>query len=126
VSENLGKVTIAPNVLVTIVHKTVGTVPGVVRLCENMPGAKRLLGLKTVGHGVEVGLVDDQVAVNVYLVARRDVDLLQMGRQLQQAITRAIQEIVGKKVHHVDIHIEDVESLPPTEGAPGVSIPAQG
>jgi uncharacterized alkaline shock family protein YloU len=108
VDEHLGKVTIAPNVLVTIVQKTADSVPGVAQLCANVPGVKRLLGLHTVGRGVEVDVVDEQVMVDVYLVARRDVDLLQMGRQLQHEITRAIQDIVGMAVREVNVHIEDV------------------
>ena len=60
------------------------------------------------GQGVEVEVADDQVAVDVYLVARRDVDLLQMGRQLQSDVTRAIEDIVGMDVREVNVHIEDV------------------
>jgi uncharacterized alkaline shock family protein YloU len=108
VEEQLGKVTIAPNVLVTIVQKTADSVPGVAKLCENIPGVKRLLGLNTVGQGVEVNVVDDQVSVDIYLMAKRDVDLLQMGRQLQHQVTRAIHDIVGMEVREVNIHIEDV------------------
>lgn len=108
--QDLGKVTIAPNVLVTIVHKTAETVPGVVRLSENVPGVKRFLGLATVGQGVELDIVDDQVTVDVYLVAKRNVELLAMGRQLQRKVTRAIEDIVGKQVCEVNVHIDDVET----------------
>ena len=108
--QDLGKVTIAPNVLVTIVHKTAETVPGVARLSENVPGVKRLLGLPTVGQGVELDIVDDEVAVDVYVVAKRNVGLLAMGRELQRKVTRAIQDIVGKDVGEVNIHIDDVET----------------
>ena len=106
--ENLGKVTIAPNVLVTIVQKTTASEPGVAQLYDSIPGVKRLLGLHTVGRGVEVTVTDNQVAVDVYLIARRAVDLLQMGRSLQKEITRAIQDIVGMEVREVNIHIEDI------------------
>jgi uncharacterized alkaline shock family protein YloU len=42
------------------------------------------------------------------MIARRDVDLLQMGRSLQNQIIRAIQDIVGMEVLEVNIHIEDI------------------
>lgn len=113
--QHLGKVTIAPNVLVTIVQKTAGSVPGVAALYETVPSMKRLLGFQTVGQGVEVRVVDDQVAVDVYLVAERGVDLLQMGRDLQSEITRAIEDIVGKAVREVNVHIEDVVLEPAAE-----------
>ena len=106
--QNLGKVTIAPNVLVTIVQKTSLSEPGVAKLCDNVPGVKRLLGIHTASQGVAVSVADNQVTVNVHLMARRGVDLLQLGRNLQNQITRAMQDIVGMKVCEVNIHIEDI------------------
>jgi uncharacterized alkaline shock family protein YloU len=117
VSENIGKVTIAPNVLVTIVQKAATSEPGVAQLCDNVPGVKRFLGLHTSGRGVDVEVSDNCVTVNVYLVARRGVALLQLGRQLQAGIARAIEDIVGMDVSEVNIHIEDVA----TELSPGES-----
>jgi uncharacterized alkaline shock family protein YloU len=115
VQQSLGRVTIAPNVLVTIVQKTAASVAGVAQLYEATPNVRRLLGFHTVGRGVVVRVVDDQVAVDVYLIARRGVDLLQMGRQLQHDVTRAIQDIVGKPVREVNVHVEDVAMEPPAE-----------
>ena len=106
--EKLGKVTIASNVLVTIVQKTALSVPGVARLSENVPGVQRLLGLHTTAEGVQVSISDAQVAVDVYLVGRRGFDLFQMGRSLQRDVTRAIQDIVGMKVREVNVHVEDI------------------
>jgi uncharacterized alkaline shock family protein YloU len=108
VEKSMGKVTIAPNVLVTIVQKTADSVPGVDQLCTNLPGVKRWLGLHSVGQGVEVRIADDRVDVDVYLVAKRNVELLQMGRHLQLEVTRAIQDIVGMQVSEVNVHIEDI------------------
>jgi len=108
VEKSMGKVTIAPNVLVTIVQKTADSVPGVDQLCTNLPGVKRWLGLHSVGQGVEVRVADDRVDVDVYLVAKRNVELLQMGRHLQREVTRAIQDIVGMQVSEVNVHIEDI------------------
>jgi uncharacterized alkaline shock family protein YloU len=116
VEERLGKVTIAPNVLVTIVQKTAEATPGVAWLDPKVPGVKRWLGLHTVGQGVEVAIADDQVVVDVYLVARRGVDLLQMGRQLQGEVTRAIHDIVCMEVREVNVHIEDVATELPQGG----------
>jgi uncharacterized alkaline shock family protein YloU len=115
VDKNLGKVTIAPNVLVTIVQKMANSVPGVAHLCENVPGVKRLLGLSTVGRGVQVNVVDDQVLVDVYLVAKRGVDLLQMGRQLQRQVAHDIENIVGMNVREINVHVEDIETELPLD-----------
>lgn len=106
--QNLGKVTIAPNVLVTIVQKTSMAEPGVAQLCDNVPGVKRLLGIHTVSRGVGLSVADNLVTVNVHLIARRGVDLLQMGRNLQSQISRAMRDIVGMEVREVNIHIDDI------------------
>jgi uncharacterized alkaline shock family protein YloU len=82
-----------------------------------VPGVKRWLGLHTVGRGVEIAVEDDRVTADVYLVARRGFDLLQMGRKLQKEITRAIHDIVGMDVREVNIHIEDIATeLSPDAG----------
>jgi uncharacterized alkaline shock family protein YloU len=112
VEEDLGKVTIAPGVLVTIVQKAAVSVPGVVRLSPNIPGVGRFLGLHTVGQGVRVQIIGQVVAIDVYLVAARGTDLYQMGRQLQRQITRAIHDIVGMDVREVNVHIEGIEASP--------------
>jgi uncharacterized alkaline shock family protein YloU len=108
VDEKLGKVAIAPNVLVTIVQKTALSVPGVARLSENVPGVQRLLGLHTTAEGVQVSITDSQVTVDVYLVGRRGFDLLEMGHCLQKDVTRAIEDIVGMQVREVNVHVEDI------------------
>lgn len=111
----LGKITIAPDVLITIVQKTAVSEPGVAQLCDNVPGVKRWLGLHTAGRGVEVSVSGNEVIVDLYLIARRDVDLLQMGRNLQSRIAQAIQDMVGMDVREANIHIDDVA----TELSPG-------
>jgi uncharacterized alkaline shock family protein YloU len=108
VDNTLGKVTIAPNVLITIVQKTAASEPGVAQLCDNVPGVKRWLGLHTAGRGVEVTVADNEVTVDLYVIARRDVDLLQMGRNLQSRIVQAIHNMVGMEVREANIHIDDV------------------
>ena len=113
--EDLGKVTIAPGVLVTIVQKTAASMPGVVRLSPKVPGVGRLLGQQTAGKGVQVQVVGNQATVDVYLVAARGADLYQMGRQLQHQITRAIHDIVGMNVGEVNVHIEDIEVSAPQQ-----------
>jgi uncharacterized alkaline shock family protein YloU len=118
VEQKLGKVTIAPDVLVTIVQKTANSVEGVARLSENVPGVQRFLGLHTTAEGVRVVIADNQVKADVYLVARRGFDLLQVGRSLQQKIARAIEDIVGMGVAEVNVHIEDIATELSPESRP--------
>jgi uncharacterized alkaline shock family protein YloU len=102
---SLGKITIAPEVLVTTARLTALAVPGVSRLVSP-PGMGRLLP----SDGVKVETVDGKVYVKVYVVTDPDVNMLAVGRKIREEITRALQEMVGVEVQAVDVHIEDVAS----------------
>ncbi len=114
-----GTVTIDPNVLETIARLTAQKVPGVLRLAEKNE-VEKLLGLGDKSIQVEVR-DDGAVAVEVHIIAAPNLSLLHLGRDVQQAVTRAIQQIVGMQVLEVNVYIEDVdfsveESDTPAEG----------
>jgi uncharacterized alkaline shock family protein YloU len=102
---NLGKITIAPEVLATTARLTALAVPGVARLISPS-GVGRLLP----NEGIRVKTVDDKVYVKVYVMIEPGVNMLTVGRKIRAEITRALQEMVGVEVHAVDVHIEDVIS----------------
>jgi uncharacterized alkaline shock family protein YloU len=108
--KKLGRIIVAPGVLVTIARLTALATPGVVRMSQNwVEGMGRLLKQKAGDHGVEIVVEDQSVTADLYIVAQHDVNLLEMSRQLQANVTRAIQEIVGLTVWAVNVHIQDVE-----------------
>lgn len=108
--KRLGRIIIAPEVLVTIARLTALATPGVVRMGGNwMEGVTRLLGHKVGEDGVEIAVEDQTVTVELYIVAQHEVNLLELGRKLQANVTRAIEEIVGLRVQAVNVHIQDVE-----------------
>ena len=114
-----GTVTIDPNVLETIARLTAQKVPGVLRLADKNE-VEKLLGLGDKSIQVEVR-DDGAVAVEVHIIAAPNLSLLHLGRDVQQAVTRAIQQIVGMQVLEVNVYIEDVdfsveESDAPAEG----------
>jgi uncharacterized alkaline shock family protein YloU len=117
--ENLGTVTIAPGVLVTIARLTTLAVPGVTRMGQApTPGANRLLRRETVEDGVRILVDDGTVSVGLYLIVERNVNMRQLGQQVQTDVTRAIQDMVGMSVREVNVHIQNVEMLPAEETPP--------
>jgi len=104
-----GRITIAPEVLETVARLTALAVPGVVRL-TTPPGVQRLLGQ----DGVKVEVAQDRVFVDVYVVTRAEVNMLNIGHQIQTEVTRAIQDIVGMEVDSVNVHVEDVAHSAPS------------
>ncbi len=103
----IGTITVAPEVLETIVRLTALAVPGVARLVP-APGVSRLLRQ----NGVEIQIHGNTVRVEVHVVAEPDVSLLRVSRQIQAEVTRAIQDLVGMDVEAVDVCIEDVAVRP--------------
>ena len=101
----LGTVIISPAVLSMIARLTTLTVPGVARMSSS--GVRRLFGPRGC-DGVKLQVVDETVVLDLYVVAAADVNMLQLSREIQGKVTRAIHEIVGMPVREVNVHIVDV------------------
>ena len=87
--EYLGKVTIAPRVLVTIVRKTAASVPGVAKLCENVPGVRRLLGIHSAGEGVAGRVIGNSSDLVSSKLGKRCLDApekLQIAAQVENGV----------------------------------------
>jgi uncharacterized alkaline shock family protein YloU len=98
-----GRITIAPEVLETTARLTTLAVPGVARLISP-PGVSRLLR----HDGVEIEVTGNRVYVRLYVVTEPQANMLNVGRQIQAEVTRAIRDMVGMEVASVDVYIEDV------------------
>ena len=81
-------------------------VAGVVQLGPrgSKRGALRVLR----GSGVEVTFAESRVTVDLSLVVEPDIDISDLGYRLQQAVKRAVEEIVGMPVAAVNILVDDV------------------
>jgi uncharacterized alkaline shock family protein YloU len=108
--EKLGRVTIAPEVLVTIARLTTLSMPGVIRMSTDWMGnVNRLLGRMSSGGGVRIEVEDEAVTVDLYVIVESGVNMYNLGQAIQAEVTRAINDMVGVAVRAVNIHIQDVE-----------------
>ena len=113
--EKLGKVIIAPSVLVTIARLTTLSTPGVVRMSSGWTDSMgRLLRRKGPGDGVKIEVEDNTVSVDLYIVVEQEVNMLELSQEIQAEVSRAIHDMVGMEVKEVNVHIQDVE-IPPNE-----------
>ena len=103
-----GKTTDSPDVLISISKLSALGVPGVSRMAPISGGVNRLFR-KGANEGVRIEVEEDTVFADIYLVLKQDVNIREVSRNVQQQVTRAIQEMVGMDVGHVDIHIEDID-----------------
>jgi uncharacterized alkaline shock family protein YloU len=103
-----GKTTVSPDVLISIARLSALGVAGVSRMAPISGGVNRLFR-KGANEGVRIEVEEDTVFADIYLVLKQDVNIREVSRNVQQQVTRAIQEMVGMDVGHVDIHIEDID-----------------
>lgn len=103
-----GKITIAPQVLITIVRQTTLEQRGVHRLAAVPPKVRGLLSGGVSEEGIFIAVTDNGVQAEVHIVADSQANMLKLGSTLQTEITRAIEEMVGMAVSAIDVYIDDV------------------
>jgi uncharacterized alkaline shock family protein YloU len=102
-----GKTTLTPDVLLTIARMAALEVEGVKRMAPVKGGVNSLFGRGN--EGVRMVVEDSNVLVDLYLVLDSDINIREVSRTVQQTVARAIAEMTGLEVGHVNIHIEDIE-----------------
>lgn len=103
-----GITTIAPDVLLSIARLTALKVDGVSRMSVVPGGVERLWDRSHIEDGVRINIEDKIVHADVYVVMDKNVNIREVSRNVQQAIARAIEEMVGMEAGHINIHIEDI------------------
>jgi uncharacterized alkaline shock family protein YloU len=103
-----GKTTVAPDVLVTIARLSALSVPGVSRMAQVTGGVNRLFKRGT-NDGVRIEVEDNTIVASLYLILKKDVNIREVSRNVQEQVARALQEMVGMDVGDVEIHIEDID-----------------
>jgi uncharacterized alkaline shock family protein YloU len=102
-----GKVTIAPDVLVTIARLSTLGVSGVARMAP-VPVAVDRLFQRHPADGVRIEIKQQSVLVDLYVVVAQDATVRDVSRNVQAAVARAIKDMVGMNVRAVNVHVEDV------------------
>ncbi len=103
-----GKTTVAPEVLTTVARMAALSVPGVSRMAA-VPGGVNRIFQRGASEGVRININQDVVTADLYLVVKGDLNLREVGREVQQQVARAIQEMIGMDVGRIDVHVEDIE-----------------
>jgi uncharacterized alkaline shock family protein YloU len=105
-----GKTTLTPDVLLTIARMAALEVEGVKHMAPVRGGVNSLFGKGN--EGVRMVVEDSNVLVDLFLVLESDINIREVSRTVQQTVARAIAEMTGLEVGHVNIHIEDIDYEP--------------
>lgn len=106
--EELGSVRIARRVLRTVVEQAALGVRGVTRMAGLRNEWPHLLGRPLPQHGVSLTIRDNTVAVDVYLIVQPGASIVDVGTEVQEAVTTAVEHILGMGVGEVNVYIQDV------------------
>ncbi|KAF0112537.1 MAG: hypothetical protein C0417_00015 [Chlorobiaceae bacterium] len=104
----IGKTTISPEVLVSIVLLATMSVEGVSRLTPG-PRDMNTLFKKGLTEGVGITVEDNVVYTDIYVVLKKDVKVRDVCRQVQSQVSRSISEMVGMEIGRVNVHVEDID-----------------
>lgn len=108
VTEPLGVVRVARQVLITIVVNAALQIPGVVRIAQNNDQRTRLIGREIPRHGVVLIIKDNMVSTDLYIVVASGINIVETGTAIQEEVASAIEEMVGMQVREVNVYIQDV------------------
>jgi len=107
--EDKDKVVVAPGVLIASAVYSATQVDGVARMGDVPVDMVRLLRGNVMSDGIVLEIDDNRhVNLELYIVVQPDVNMLEIGKKVQQAVARSIQEVVGMEVASVNVHIENV------------------
>ncbi len=101
-----GKTTLTPDVLLTIARMAALGVDGVTSMAPVKGGMDSLF--RKGNEGVRMSITDNVVMVDLFLILSSDVNIREVSQTVQQTVARAISEMTGLEVGHVNIHIEDI------------------
>src|SRR6478672_6080376 len=108
VTEPLGVVRVARQVLITIVVNATLLIPGVVRMAQNNDQWSRLLGRDLPRNGVVLTIKDNMVSTDLYIVVASGINIVETGTAVQEEVASAIEEMIGMQVREVNVYIQDV------------------
>ena len=102
-----GKTTLTPDVLVIIARMAALDVEGVKSMAMVKGGVNSLL--RRGQEGVRMAFEGSIVLIDLYLVLKSGSNIREVGRMVQQRVARAITEMTGLEVGHVNVHIENID-----------------
>lgn len=106
--ESIGRIEVAPDVLVTIAHFAALRVEGVAKMASVPADVARLFRREARHNGVHLVFSDNKIKFDIYVIMDPHVNIVETSQRLQSAIVEAVDTMIGIPVEAVNIHVEDV------------------
>lgn len=92
------------SVIVEVARLAALEIPEVLRVARRGPPWRAALA----GPPVMVRVAPDGVTVKLRIIARPGADLAATGRNVREAVTRAVERLLGLEVHEVSVLVDGV------------------
>lgn len=102
----LGTVRIAHRALRTMIEQAALRTPGVAAIARTPRSLA--LGKPIPWQGIGLSARDQQVAIDLYLLAQRGANLAEVGVRAQEAVASAVESLLGLHVRTINVYIQDV------------------
>lgn len=108
ITEDLGIITIAEDVIASIAAATVSEVEGLGEMKSSM--AEDIVGIfGSKRKGVEIELREDGVSIALKVAIKYGHSIYQVSKNIQQKVKDEVGKITGLAVNKVDIHVERLQ-----------------
>ncbi len=116
--QRLGKIEISPTAIASIASQAVLECYGVV----GMTSRTLRNGLADILHpaeshrrGVEVKLVEDQVAIDLYVIIEYGVRVSEVAQNIMECVRFNLEKTLGVPIAEVNVHVQGLRISPPSE-----------
>lgn len=107
--DSLGRIEVAPEVLMTIAYLTASRVPGVHKMSPVPLERGKRSRRSSRAEGIALQIKEnEQLVFDIYLLMQPHVDVMSTSRTIQLAVMEAMNTTVGVKVEAVNVHVADV------------------
>ena len=107
--ESNGTVTFASEVIATIAGLAAADIPGVAGMSGGITdGMGELIGRKNLSKGIKVEVGQEEVAVDIAIIAEYGRPITQVAEQIQSSVKKAIETMTGLKVVEVNVAVQGI------------------
>ncbi|HER24361.1 MAG TPA: Asp23/Gls24 family envelope stress response protein [Candidatus Atribacteria bacterium] len=108
--EILGEVNIVPEVIATIISRTVIAIPGVAGLATRAKGGiGTLLGTKELEKGINVDLRENkEVSTTISVILEYGSIIIDVAKEIQKKVKEELETKTGLKVSGINVNIQGV------------------
>ena len=108
--DELGNIHISEDVLAVIAAAAATEIEGVGGLSTNLSSdiAELLGGKKNLSKGIRITMVEESVRVDVSLLIKYGYTIVDVAKEVQNAVYNAIENTSGLSVEHVNVHVAGI------------------